>query len=101
VAVVEESFLTGLRLAQAHPGIVGLVLVSPPPDPLLVTLTLPVLCIVGALEPGQAGLASLVQQAGGPMATVPEADRRFLRNLPRVGQAAMEWLPRLTKGPES
>jgi len=101
VAVVEESLLTGLRLAQAHPGVVGLVLVSPPADPLLVTATVPVLCIVGALEPGQAGLAALVQQAGGRLVPVPEADRRFLRNLPRVGQAAMEWLPRLAKAPES
>jgi uncharacterized protein len=101
VAVVEESLLTGLRLAQAHPGIVGLVLVSPPADPLLVTVAVPLLCIVGAREPGQAGLAALVQQAGGRLVPVPEADRRFLRNLPRVGQAAVEWLPRLAKAPES
>jgi hypothetical protein len=101
VAVVEASLSTGLRLPQVHPGIAGLLLVSPPEDPELVTVSVPLLCIVGALEPGQAGLAALVQQAGGRLVPVPEADRRFLRNLPRVGQAAVEWLSRLAKTPES
>ena len=101
VAVVEDSLSTGLQLTQLHPGIIGLVLVSPPADPVLVTVSVPLLCIAGALEPGQAGLAALVQQAGGRLVPVPEADRRFLRHLPRVGRATVEWLPRLAKAPES
>ena len=101
LAVVEGSLGTGLGLAQAQPGIVGLVGVSPPADLELATASVPLLCIAGALEPGQAGLAALVHQAGGRLVSVPEADRRFLRHLPRVGQATVEWLHRLTKVPES
>jgi uncharacterized protein len=101
VAVVGESLDTGLRLAQLHPGLLGCVLVSPPADPELVRASVPLLCIVGALEPGQAGLAALVQQAGGRLVPVPEADARFLRHLPRIGRATVEWLARLAKAPGS
>lgn len=101
LAVVGESLVTGLRLAELHPATAGMVGVSPPADPELVRVSVPLLCIVGALEPAQAGLAALVQQAGGRLVVVPEADARYLRHLPRVGQAAVEWLARLAKAPGS
>jgi SAM-dependent methyltransferase len=70
VAVVGESLDTGLRLAQLHPP-PGVRAGQPARGPGTGARLGPALCIVGALEPGQAGLAALVQQAGGRWCRCP------------------------------
>ncbi len=85
-----------------HPGVVGLVLVSPPAARAGDRLGVPLLCIVGEDEPGQAGLAALAAAGGWPAwSSVPGADARFQRNLPEVGRLALRWLERTSKHPES
>ncbi len=101
VAAVGESAVTALGLAGAHPGIVAIALVSPPPAALAARPAVPVVCIVGEDEPGRAGLVASVGEAGGRVEVVPGADGRFQRNLPDVGRLALRWLEGAGKHPES
>lgn len=101
VAAVGESALTALGLACAHPGIVAVALVSPPPGALAARPAVPLVCIVGEDEPGRAGLVASVGEGGGRVEVVPGADARFQRNLPEVGRLALRWLEGAGKHPES
>jgi alpha/beta superfamily hydrolase len=100
VAGVGGSAATVLALAREHPGIVAVALVSPPPAALIAP-GVPLLCIVGEEEPGQAGLVAAVTEAGGRVEVVPGADSRFQRNLPEVGRLALRWLQGAGKPLES
>src|SRR5262249_56386504 len=100
VASVGPSAETALRLVGEHPGVVALVLVSPPAG-LPAGAGVPLLCIAGEDEPGQAGLAAWVAEAGGRLDVVAGADARFQRNLPQVGRLALRWLGGAVKPPES
>ena len=101
VAAVGESAATARELAGEHPGIVAVVLVSPPPGALAAGLEVPLLCIVGEDEPARAGLVAAASEAGGRVELVPGADARFQRNLPEVGKLALRWLEAAGKRPES
>lgn len=100
VAAVGGSAATGLALAREHPGVVAVALVSPPAAALGAP-GVPLLCIVGEEEPGQAGLVAAVTDAGGRVELVPGADARFQRNLPEVGRLALRWLQGAGKRLES
>lgn len=101
VAAVGASAGTAIRLAAEHPGIAGLVLVSPPATALGGPIELPLLCIVGEDEPGRTGLLAAAGEAGGRVETVGGSDARFQRNLPEVGRAALRWLEGVGKRLES
>jgi len=101
VAAVGASAEVAVRLATEHPGVVGLVLVSPPAGVLLGPLDIPLLCIVGEDEPGRAGLLAGAAEAGGRVEVVAGTDARFQRNLPEVGREALRWLERTGKPLES
>jgi uncharacterized protein len=101
VAAVGDSAEAALALVGRHPGIVALVLVSPPPGVLVEPVGRPLLCILGEDEPGQAGLVAWATEAGGRVELVPGADARFQRNLPEVGRLALRWLEGAGKHAES
>jgi len=101
VAAVGASAEIGVRLASEHPGVIGLVLVSPPAAVLARPIDLPLLCIVGEDEPGRAGLLAAAAESGGRVEVVGGADARFQRNLPEVGRVALRWLEGLGKRLES
>ena len=101
VAAVGGSAETAVRLAREHPGIVALVLVSPPVPALLQQVGVPLLCIVGEEEPARAGLLAAAGEAGGRVEVVAGTDARFHRNLPEVGRAALRWLESASKPRES
>ncbi|HUM10173.1 MAG TPA: alpha/beta hydrolase [Myxococcaceae bacterium] len=101
VAAVGDSADTALRLARDHPGIVAVVLVSPPATALTARLGVPLLCIVGEDEPERAGLLAAAGEASGRVEVVAGADARFQRNLPEVGRLALRWLEGASKHPES
>jgi len=101
VASVGASAETALRLVGEHPGVVAVVLVSPPAGLLGAASGVPLLCIVGEDEPGRVGLAAAVAEVGGRLEVVAGADARFQRNLPQVGRSALRWLGRAVKPPES
>jgi hypothetical protein len=101
VATVGASAETAVRLTSEHPGVVALVLVSPPASALGGPLGLPLLCIAGEDEPGQAGLLAAAAEAGGRVELVTGADARFQKCLPEVGRLALRWLERASKHPES
>jgi hypothetical protein len=101
LAAVGESAGAALALVGEHPGIVAVVLISPPPGALPCGLEVPLLCIVGEDEPSRAGLVAAVSEAGGRVEVVPGADARFQRNLPEVGRLAVRWLGAAGKRPES
>ncbi|MGZ6141660.1 MAG: alpha/beta hydrolase [Myxococcaceae bacterium] len=101
VAAVGASAGVAVRLASEHPGVVALVLVSPPPGVLLSSLDIPLLCIVGEGEPGRAGLLAGAEAAAGRVEVVAGADAHFQRNLPEVGRVAVRWLERTGKHLES
>jgi alpha/beta superfamily hydrolase len=92
LAAVGDSAETALRLASEHPGVVAVVLVSPPPGAVAAGVQVPLLCIVGEDEPGRTGLLAAASAAGGRVETVSGADGRFQRNLPEVGRLALRWL---------
>jgi uncharacterized protein len=101
VAAVGESAEAALALARRHPGVVALVLVSPPASFLGEPAGCPLLCILGEDEPGRAGLVAGAAEAGGRVELVAGADARFQRNLPQVGRLALRWLEGSGKHPES
>jgi uncharacterized protein len=101
VSAVGDSAEAALALARRHPGVVALVLVSPPPGVLGEPVGCPLLCILGEDEPGQAGLVASATEAGGRVELVAGADARFQRNLPEVGRLALRWLEGAGKHPES
>ena len=101
VAAVGGSADTALTLAREHPGIVAVVLVSPPGEVLGARVDFPLLCILGEDEPGRAGLLAAVGEAGGRTEVVAGADARFQRNLPEVGRIALRWLEGAGKRLES
>lgn len=100
-AAVGGSAETGIALASEHPGIVAVVLVSPPAAALAVRVDFPLLCIVGEDEPGLAGLLAAAGEAGARVEVVAGADARFQRNLPEVGRMALRWLEGVNKHLES
>ena len=93
VATVGASAETAIRLTGGHPGVVALVLVSPPASALGGPLSLPCVCIAGEDEPGQAGLLAAAAEAG--------ARVELVKSLPEVGRLAMRWLEKASKHPES
>ena len=101
VATVGASAETAVRLASEHPGVVALVLVSPPASALRRPVGVPLLCIVGEDEPGRAGLLAAAAEAGGRVEVVAGADARFQRSLPEVGRVALRWLDGASKHLES
>jgi uncharacterized protein len=101
LAAVGDSAETALALLREHPGIVALVLVSPPPGVLEAPVGVPLLCIVGEDEPGRTALLASASGAGGRVEVVPGADARFQRHLPAMGKLALRWLEGATKLPES
>lgn len=101
VAAVGASAETAVRLAREHPGIVALVLVSPPVPAVHQQVGVPLLCIVGEDEPARAGLLAVAGEAGGRVVVVAGTDARFHRNLPEVGRAALRWLESASKSRES
>ena len=100
-AAVGASAETAIALAGEHPGIVAVVLVSPPASVLTGRPGVPLLCIVGEDEPGRAGLLAAAGEAGARVRVVGGADGRFQRNLPEVGRMALRWLEGADKHPES
>jgi uncharacterized protein len=101
VAAVGGSAEAALGLARQHPGIVALVLVSPPAGVLGAPAGCPLLCILGEDEPGRAGLVASAAEGGGRVEVVAGADARFQRNLPEVGRLALRWLEGAGKHAES
>ncbi len=101
VAAVGASADTAVRLASEHPGIVAVVLVSPPATTMPRRLGVPLLCIVGEDEPGRAGLVAAASEAGGRVEAVAGADARFQRHLSEVGRVALRWIEGASKHLES
>lgn len=101
VAAVGGSAEAALALARQYPGIVALVLISPPAGVLGALAGCPLLCIVGEDEPGRAGLVASAAEGGGRVEVVVGADARFQRNLPEVGRLALRWLEGAGKHAES
>jgi alpha/beta superfamily hydrolase len=101
VAAVGGSAEAALALARQNPGIVALVLVSPPAGVLGAAVGCPLLCILGEDEPGRAGLVASAAEGGGRVEVVAGADARFQRNLPEVGRLALRWLEGAGKHAES
>ena len=101
VAAVGDSADTALQLAREHPGIIAVVLVSPPLGVLARPAEVPLLCIAGEDEPGRAVLPEAASRAGGRLQVVPRTDARFQRNLPEVGRLAARWLEARANHPES
>ena len=101
VAAVGDSAEAALALTGRHPGIVALVLVSPPAGVLVEPVGCPLLCILGEDEPGRAGLVASAAEAGGRLELIAGADARFQRNLPEVGRLALRWLEGAGKHAES
>jgi len=101
VAAVGGSAGTALRLAHDHPGVVAVVLISPPLDMLGEAPGVPLLVIAGEEEPGRAGLVAAAQASSGRVEVVGGADARFQRNLPEVGRLALGWLGATGKRPDS
>lgn len=101
VATVGASAETAVLLASEHPGVVALVLVSPPASALQRRVGVPLLCIAGEDEPGRAGLLAAATEAGGRVEVVAGADARFQRSLPQVGRVALRWLEGVSKHLES
>ena len=101
VAAVGASADTAVRLASEHPGIVAVVLVSPPATAMPRRLGVPLLCIVGEDEPGRAGLLAAASEAGGRVDVVAGADARFQRHLSEVGRVALRWIEGASKHLES
>ncbi|HVP62566.1 MAG TPA: alpha/beta hydrolase [Myxococcaceae bacterium] len=101
VAAVGASAETAVALTREHPGIVAVVLVSPPAAAVAARVDFPLLCIVGEDEPGRAGLLAAVGEAGGRVEVVAGTDARFQRNLPEVGRVALRWLEGASKHLES
>lgn len=101
VAAVGASADTAVRLASEHPGIVAVVLVSPPATTMPRRLGVPLLCIVGEDEPGRAGLVAAASEAGGRVEAVAGADARFQRHLSEVGRVTLRWIEGASKHLES
>lgn len=99
VATLGSSAKVGLQLVDRHPGLVGLVLVSPvaidPAD--LTRLTLPVWAIVPEDDTrmGRAALAAALTSAQGRLEVIPATGRTYTRHLPEVGRALVRMLQEL------
>jgi uncharacterized protein len=84
-----------LRLADGHPSLAGIALVSPEalPAKALAGVRIPLLVLLGEAGPEEGPeLAAAVRKAGGRLLVVPGADARLHRNLPEVGRSLARWL---------
>jgi uncharacterized protein len=102
VAALGGSAEVALDVARAHPGLAGLVLVSPGHLEVqeLARVRQPLLVVVGAEEPlPRAALAAAVGEVSGTLVVVPGADARFHRNLSEVGRSVATWLAGLGPSP--
>jgi alpha/beta superfamily hydrolase len=92
------SAMSLLSLAETHPSLAGVALVSPEELPVeaLARARCPLLVLMGDAEPGRrVDLAAAVAEAGGRFVVVPGADARFQRNLSEVGRSLARWLESL------
>jgi len=98
VAALGSSAVAALRVADAHPGLAGVALVSPgrfSPER-LGRARHPLLVVVGSEEPGpRAALAAQLAELSATLVEVAGADAGFRQGLPEVGRAVAEWLDRL------
>lgn len=90
------SAQVGLHLAERHPAVIGVCLVSPVgvgPEHLR-KVSSPIRVVVGAhdLRQPRVALAAAVTEAGGQVDIVDDADHTFLKNLPQVGRNVAEFL---------
>ncbi|HYX92650.1 MAG TPA: alpha/beta hydrolase [Myxococcaceae bacterium] len=88
-----------LELAQRHPGVCGVCLVSPmgigAADLAALHLPLRVILAENDLRQARAALAAAVTEAGGRLELIDRADHTFTANLPEVGRKAAEFLTSL------
>ena len=102
VATVGASAETAVRLASEHPGVVALVLVSPPASALLRPGGRPAaLHRRERTSPGGQDSSPRAAEAEGRVEVVAGADARFQRSLPEVGRVALRWLDGASKHLES